>query len=256
MISKGIQQINGFDKEIRESSLPIYFESLVGLDWILLHLSPVYYGLGVPSGNGAAVVLVPGFLGSDFYLYELYLWLSRIGYRPYFSGIGWNADCVNKLVTKLKETVQVAHEDTKARVHLIGHSLGGVLSRSLAAQAPDLIESVITLASPFRGVRSHPEIIKIAEKIRKRIFSREDKNVFPECYTGYCNCPAVKALEIFPSDKVRRMAIYTKSDGIVDWRACLTRDPKQNFEVNGTHIGLVYNFQVYKLIAQWLSEFR
>lgn len=254
MLEKEVEAITGFDREIRESSLPIYFESLVGLDWLLLHLSPVYYGLGVPKGDGSAVVLVPGFLGTDVYLYEFYLWLARINYKPYFSGIGWNADCLNTLVIRLRETVKNAFEETGGKVHLIGHSLGGILSRSLASQEPDLVASVVTLASPFRGVRSHPEVLKIAEKIRKRIFSREDKSNFPKCYTGHCDCPAVSALETFPSDKVRRMAIYTKSDGIVDWRACLSRDPKQNFEVTGTHIGLVYNFQVYKLVADWLAK--
>jgi pimeloyl-ACP methyl ester carboxylesterase len=243
-----------FDREIRQSSLPIYFESLVGLDWLLLHLSPVYYGLGIPHGNGAAVVLVPGFLGSDTYLYELYLWLSRIGYKPYFSGIGWNADCLEVLVRKLLDTIEKAYDETSRKVHLIGHSLGGILSRSAATQKPELVESVITLASPFRGVRSHPKIINLAEKVRKRIFASSDKIQHPQCYTGYCNCKAVTSLSAFPSEKVKRIAIYTKTDGIVDWRACLTRDSKQNFEVTGTHIGLVYNFQVYKLIALHLAN--
>lgn len=243
----------GFDKEMQESALPIWFESLVGIDWFLLHLSPVYYGIGVPNGNGSAVVLVPGFLGSDFYLYELYCWLDRIGYKPYFSGIGWNADCLNVLVSKLRETVEKAYKDTKTKVNLIGHSLGGILSRSLASQTPELIESVVTLASPFRGIRSHPKVLRLAEKIRQRIFENTDKPNFPKCYTGYCDCTAVTALKSFPSDKVRRIAIYTKSDGIVDWQNCLTRDPQKNFEVIGTHVGLVYNFQVYKLIGDFLA---
>ncbi len=244
----------GFDREIRESSLPIYFESLVGLDWILLHLSPVYYGLGIPHGNGAGVVLVPGFLSSDFYLYELHLWLSRIGYKPYFSGIGWNADCLDVLVEKLLKTIKKAYDETGSKIHLIGHSLGGILSRSAATQNPDLVESVVTLASPFRGVRSHPKVIRLAEKVRRKIFATSDKRKHPQCYTGYCNCKAVTSLGGFPHDKVKRIAIYTKTDGIVDWRACLSRDPKRNFEVTGTHIGLICNFQVYKLIALHLAN--
>jgi hypothetical protein len=52
---------------------------------------------------------------------------------------------------------------------------------------------------------------------------------------------------------VRQTAIYTKSDGIVDWQNCRSRFEENNFEVTGTHIGLVYNFQVYKLIAERLK---
>jgi pimeloyl-ACP methyl ester carboxylesterase len=248
-----LEALTGFDKEMREHALPIWFESLVGIDWALLHVAPVYYGFGVPRGDGSPVVVVPGFLGSDFYLYELYLWLHRIGYRPYFSGIGWNADCINTLTNKLNETIKKAHEQTGRKVHLIGHSLGGILSRSAASQNSDVVESVITLASPFRGVRSHPKVIEMSKKIRKRIFARSDKTEFPQCYTGHCHCTAVTALQTFLDTKIRRTAVYTKTDGIVDWQACISRDSENNFEVTGTHIGMVFNFQVYKLIAERLQ---
>lgn len=253
ILENELEAITGFDKEIRESALPIWFESLVGVDWTLLHLSPVYFGFGVPRGDGSAVVVVPGFLGSDFYLYELYLWLSRIGYTPYLSGIGWNADCLNTLNEKLVQTIRRAHDETGKKVHLIGHSLGGVLSRSAATQYPELVESVITLASPFRGVRSHPKVVEMSEKIRRRIFTKTDKAEYPNCYTGHCDCVTIKALHNFLPKKVRQTAIYTKSDGIVDWHNCRSRFESNNFEVTGTHIGLVYNFQVYKLIAERLK---
>lgn len=249
-----LEALTGFDKEMREHALPIWFESLVGIDWTLLHLSPVYYGFGVPKGDGSPVIVVPGFLGSDFYLYELYLWLGRIGYTPYFSSIGWNADCLHTLSDKLIETIHKAHKETGKKVHLIGHSLGGVLSRAAAMQNVEMVESVITLASPFRGVRSHPNVVKMAEKVRTRIFTKTDKTEFPNCYTGYCHCATVTALQNFLPDKIRRTAIYTKTDGIVDWKNCVTRDESQNFEVSGTHIGLVYNFQVFKLIAERLKS--
>lgn len=249
-----LEALTGFDKQMRSHALPIWFESLVGVDWALLHLSPVYYGLGVPPGDGAPAIVVPGFLGSDIYLYELFFWLGRIGYQPYFSRIGWNADCLNTLNDKLIETIRRAHEETGRKVHLIGHSLGGVLSRSAAVQNTGLVESVTTLGSPFRGVRSHPGILEISERIRKRIFKREDKTEYPHCYTAHCDCITVTSLHDGLPKALRQTAIYTKSDGIVHWRNCLSRTDANNFEVTGTHIGLVYNFQVYKLIAERLAR--
>jgi pimeloyl-ACP methyl ester carboxylesterase len=253
ILENEFEVITGFDKEIRTHALPIWFESLVGVDWTLLHISPVYYGFGVPSGDASAAIVVPGFLGNDFYLYELYLWLARVGYKPYLSGIGWNADCLNVLSEKLIATIKRAHEETGRKVNLIGHSLGGVLSRSAATQYPHLVESVTTLGSPFRGVRSHPKVVEMSEKIRRRIFAKADKTEYPKCYTGHCHCSAVTALHSFLPKKVRQTAIYTKSDGIVDWQNCRSRFEENNFEVTGTHIGLVYNFQVYKLIAARLA---
>lgn len=254
ILESEIEVLTGFDKEMRASALPIWFESLVGVDWTLLHLSPVYFGFGVPRGDASPVVVVPGFLGSDFYLFELYLWLSRIGYKPYLSGIGRNADCLHTLSEKLIATIERAHRETGKKVHLVGHSLGGVLSRSAATRHPDLIESVMTLGSPFRGVRSHPKVIEMSEKIRRRIFAKTDKTEYPDCYTGHCSCITVTALHNFLPKKLRQTAIYTKSDGIVDWHNCISRFPQNNFEVTGTHIGLVYNFQVYKLIAERLRK--
>jgi triacylglycerol lipase len=242
-----------FDKEIRSSHLPIWFESLVGVDWTLLHLSPTYYGFGIPKGDGSAVILVPGFMGSDLYLYELYLWLGRIGYKPYLSNIGLNADCLNVLANKLTKTISKAYKETGKKVHLIGHSLGGILSRSAAAQNPKPVDSIITLASPFRGVNSHPRVIAMSEKVRRRIFQKRDNTEHPECFTGYCDCAAVAALQNAMSSAIKQTAVYTKTDGIVDWRSCVFNKPEIDFEVTGTHIGLAFNHQVYKLIAKRLA---
>jgi triacylglycerol lipase len=55
----------------------------------------------------------------------------------------------------------------------------------------------------------------------------------------------------FPASVVQS-AVYTKNDGVVDWRVCVTDDPTTNFEVSGTHVGLVFNASVYSLIAKRL----
>ena len=46
---------------------------MIGLDWLSLRTSPVFYGFGVPRGDGSAVILVPGFLATDVYLWEMNL---------------------------------------------------------------------------------------------------------------------------------------------------------------------------------------
>src|SRR5690242_20579888 len=97
-----------FQSESSSASLPIWREPFMGLDYVALHWSPVYYGVGVPKGDGSGVVVVPGFLASDFYLWELNLWLGRVGYRPYMSQIGWNADCFDLQVDKLQKTIESA----------------------------------------------------------------------------------------------------------------------------------------------------
>jgi pimeloyl-ACP methyl ester carboxylesterase len=233
--------------------LPIWREYFALYDWFLLHASTVYLGWGLPQGDGSAVVTVPGFLGTDAYLFEFRTWLARMGYRPYQSSIGRNADCPNSLLKRLLATVARAHADTGMRVHLVGHSLGGVLARSAGAHRPDLIASVTTLGSPFRGIRSHPIVLRTHDVVRRMVFGREDGQYLPSgCYTGACTCAFVGALDGFPR-QVRELAIYSRADGIVDWRMCVTGDATKDREVLGTHVGLAFNPFVYRILAGFLG---
>ncbi|HEX8926000.1 MAG TPA: hypothetical protein VF786_09425, partial [Terriglobales bacterium] len=121
--------------QLRKPRITKWHESLYAVDFMMLHTAPVYYGAGVPRGDGSPVIMIPGFMHSDFYLVVMYAWLKRLGYRPYYSGIELNAECPDLLLKhKLNLVVDEALQETGKRIHLIGHSLGGVLARSLATQ--------------------------------------------------------------------------------------------------------------------------
>ncbi len=246
-----------FREDNAEANVSIWKEALFAADILLLHSSPVYYGLGIPHGDGSAVVLVPGFLGTDAYLTQLHTWLGRIGYRPYFSGIGINAECPNILITqKLNACIEKALLETERKIHLIGHSLGGIIARSVAGQRPDDVASVITLASPFRGTVAHRTVLQAAELVRKQILREHGSGVLPTCYTGRCTCNFLDSLRRRVPESVLETAIYTRNDGIVDWRYCLTGNLDSDFEVPGTHIGLSFNSSVYTIVANRLAKAR
>jgi triacylglycerol lipase len=232
----------------------LWTEAIFGAEVLLLHASPVYYGFGVPPGDGSGVVLIPGFLATDLYLTELHAWLGRVGYRPYFSGIGINADCPNLLIRRhLNETVEQALDETGRKIHLIGHSLGGVIARSVAGQRPKDVASVITLASPFRATVMSRNVFHAAEAVRMRILEEHGPGVLPTCYTGRCTCNFVDSLKRDVPDSMLQTAIYTRHDGIVDWRYCMTRNPEFDFEVAGTHIGMAFNPSAYAIVADRLA---
>jgi len=238
-----------------EADVSIWKEALFAAELLLLHTSPVYYGLGIPRGDGSAVVVVPGFLGSDTYLAQLHSWLGKIGYRPYFSGVGVNAQCPNLLIQyRIAENIQRALKETKRKIHLIGHSLGGIIARSIAAQRPDDIASVTTLGSPFRGTVVHPSVLRAAEAVRRQILLSEGDDVLPACYTGRCTCNFLNSLRKRLCKTVHQTAIYTRNDGVVDWRYCVTGKEENDFEVPGTHVGLTFNPSVYSIIAARLAE--
>ncbi len=246
------------DPSVQRVRTPLWREAFFPLDWLSLRVSPVYCGLGVPRGDGEPVVLVPGFLTSDVYLLELHFWLQRIGYRPYFSQIGLNADCPNHLASLLVETVRRSVEETGAPARLVGHSLGGMLARTVALEYPELVAGVITLGSPFRDqVRAHPAVLAAAEALRRgRGRGLVGRNVRPSCFSGHCTCTFTHHT-IAPGDfEMPHFAIYSKSDGVVDWRSCLEPDADLNTEVFATHIGMAFNPGVFTAIAARLAEMR
>src|ERR1017187_1616569 len=242
-------------REYEAANLPILSEVLFAAELILLHAAPIYYGLGTPHGDGSGVVLIPGFLCPDHYLFPLRKWLGRIGYEAFFSGIRMNAECPNLLIQRcLNDTIEKALAKTGRKIHLIGHSLGGVIARSIAGQRPRDIASMITLGAPFRGTVAHSSILRAAETVRRRILKEHGTGVLPTCYTGHCTCDFVDSLQRSVPPSVLETAVYTPDDGVVDWRYCKTNNPSADFEVSGTHIGLAFNSSVYTIIANRLAQ--
>jgi pimeloyl-ACP methyl ester carboxylesterase len=251
--------LRDYDSPIRtqdyeEADVPILAELLAAAELVLLHATPLYYGLGIPHGDESAVVLIPGFLCPDVYLTPLHQWLARIGYTPFFSGIGFNTECPNLLIKRqLNETIEKALTKSGRKIHLIGHSLGGIIGRAIAAQRPGDIASVTTLGAPFRGTVAHRSILRAAEMVRNRILAKHSRAVLPDCYTGRCTCDFLESLSCAMPASVLETAVYTESDGVVDWRYCKTDRPGSDFPVSGTHIGLAFNPAVYSIIATRLA---
>lgn len=237
--------------------LPTLQELFFLQEWLSLKISPIYYGRGVPQGDRSPVILVPGFLGIDAYMTELFLWLKRIDYKPYFSNIGIAKDCPNFLTIKLMRSVRrIYRENANKKVHIIGHSLGGILARSAACRLPDYVASVICLGSPcFGNIKVSAFVANLMEFTRESILGIGAKGPFPGCSTETCECEFARSLLHSPwPASVKQTAIYTKEDGMVDWRSCKTGNRKVDIEVTSTHLGLIFNTNVYRHIARRLAK--
>jgi hypothetical protein len=248
----------GEDPSVQRVLTPLWRELFFPFDWMALRASPVYFGCGVARGKGEPVLIVPGFLGNDDYLVEMYGWLQRIGYRPYFSQIGVNADCPDHLARVLLDTVRRARAETGFKPVLIGHSLGGMLARSVAIEYPGEVSGVVVLGSPFKDtVRAHPVIIAAADALRRsRGRSPIGRNIRPSCFSGHCTCTFVRTMIAPGQIAVPHYSIYSKTDGVVDWTSCREDDPELNTEVTATHIGMAFHPGVYRTLAGRLAEIR
>ena len=242
-------------QEAEPVSGPLWREVLTGIDMARLRVSPVYYGIGINRGDGSAVVTIPGFMGSDLYQTEFRFWLRRIGYRPYASRIGRNINCLQKSGETLVSTIEKAYQQTGRRVHVIGHSLGGLLARSASSLRPDLVASVTTLGSPIRAINAHPAVIEASELVRDTIqlrYKRDDANA--DCFSGKCTCPIVQMAREPNLQDIPVFAIHTKTDGVVHWEVCIDEDADENIEVQGTHCGLAFNHEVFTHLARFLHK--
>jgi len=228
---------------------------MFGLDWLALHTSPVYYGCGIERGHGEPVVIVPGFLATDVSLVELYGWLARVGYRPYFSNIGRMADCPNHLADELVKTIKQAFDETGQRVRLIGHSLGGMLARDISLEYPEYVEMVVSMGSPFRdAVRAHPALIAATDALKRGRDGNMGRNIKPSCFSGHCTCRFVKNMIAPDPYQVAHYAIYSRYDGVVEWQSCMEEDPSLNDEVNCTHIGMAFHPGVFRALGRRLAQ--
>lgn len=243
------------DSESESASVPLWREVFMGWEWARLRMSPVYYGIGVPRGDRSPVITVPGFLGSDMYLTEFRWWLARLGYRAVPSGIGRNVDCLQRSGEKLLETVNKAFHQTGRPVHLIGHSLGGLLARSVAGMASDRIASVTTLGSPIRAIHAHPSVIGLSDLVRNGLQMRDGEELSdPDCFSGKCSCRVVSQVRIPLPASLPVRSIYTKTDGVVLWEVCVDENPANNIEVTATHCGLAFNASVFRHVARFLKQ--
>jgi len=81
-------------------------EPLALQEFALLMADPVFYGVGVPRGDGRPALVLPGLFGNDFYLQPMHSWLGRIGYRPVPSTFWVNAGCPERLTGQAQEALE------------------------------------------------------------------------------------------------------------------------------------------------------
>jgi hypothetical protein len=219
---------------------------------------PVFYGIGVPRGDGRLVLTLPGLCGNDFYLQPLHTWLRRIGYRPVPSTIWMNAGCGQRLSRVAEDALDRRLRYDSRPVALIGHSGGGILGKAIAGRLEQPPSHLILLASPVGAfVRDRWASMRTAPagvpRVLAEVSSRARDILDPECAAPDCGCPFFDALAGKISRRTRVTSIYTPDDPIVPAGSCYIEGAK-NIEVPGTHSGLAFNPRVYRLLAEELAR--
>jgi len=198
--------------------------------------------LGAPRGDRHPVLVIPGFLAGDLSTFPLRRYLVALGYNVHPWRLGRNIGGVSKMVAAVQLRITEIRQATNRKVSVIGWSLGGVYARLAALAAPDDVRCVITLGSPFANVRSGSSNLS---EIYRRV-------------AGESSATAdLSDLEALAGDlPVPTTAIYSKSDGIVNWRSSSLKPNHQSENIEillGSHTGLGVNPSVLWAIADRLA---
>jgi pimeloyl-ACP methyl ester carboxylesterase len=234
---------------------PLWRESRFAFELAALHRSPVLRGDGVPYGEGRPVMLIPGFMAGDGSLGTMTQWLRGAGYHTRRAGIRANVACSEDACARLEMRLEAFAEHTGEKVAIIGQSRGGVFARALAVTRPDLVAGIVTLGSPtVSQLKVHPLVLAQVGLV-SALGSAHVPGMFSwRCLRGEC-CERFRGAITgpFPAE-IPYLALYSKSDGIVDWHSCL--DPAAELvEVGASHCGMAVNAKVYEEIGFALGAF-
>jgi triacylglycerol lipase len=234
---------------------PLWRESRFAFELAELRRSPVFRGHGVPGGDGRAVMLIPGFLAGDGSLATMTHWLRQNGYHTRRAGIRANVGCSEEACARLETRLEGFAEHTGQKVSIVGQSRGGTFARALAVRRPDLVEGIVTLGSPtVSQLRVHPLVLAHVGIVSALGSARVPGFFSVRCLRGDCCHEFRGAITApFPED-VGYVAMYSRSDGVVDWRSCLD-EAAQLVEVGASHCGMSVSAQVYREVGFALGAF-
>jgi pimeloyl-ACP methyl ester carboxylesterase len=232
---------------------PIWREGRTGLELAALLRDPVFRQADPSAGGGRPVLLIPGFLAGDGSLGVMTGWLRRNGYRTRTAGMRFNVDCSARALDALEARAEALAERYGRRVALIGQSRGGTLGRALTVRRPDLVDTLVGLGAPqLKPFAIHP-LVMLQVGVVGALGTLGARGFFSRtCLRGDCCREFRESAEApFPSD-VRYVSIYSRTDGIVDWRSCL--DPAaEHVAVQASHIGMAVSAPVYRAVADALA---
>ncbi len=198
----------------------------------------------LPQGDGHPVVIFPGLATDTSSIGPLKAMCRRLGYDASDWGRGMNvgpSGDVDEWLHALAEHVRERTQHHRRRVSLIGWSLGGIYARELSRLMPHAVRQVVTIGTPFAGQAQDTH----AGWLFRLLNGREP--LFDDAL----------AARLRRTPPVPTTSIYSKSDGVVAWQACQESGDcghAENVEIEGSHLGLVWNPTVLAVVADRLSQ--
>jgi len=221
-----------------------------------LRRDPIANGVGLPAGEGRPIFLIPGYMAGDASLTPMARALRAAGWKPERAGVRLNVGCATEMLGPIESRLE-AHVDANGgqKAIVIGQSRGGTFGRWLAARRSDLVAGLVTLGSPLRD----PLAVNLLVLMNLGVVGTLGTLGVPGVLSTSCmrldRCcaPAWREGSGPLASGFPFLSIYSRSDGIVDWRSCL--DPAaRHVEVDSSHCGMAFNVDVLRALGAELAR--
>jgi pimeloyl-ACP methyl ester carboxylesterase len=193
-----------------------------------------------PRGEPHPVVVLPGWLASDVSTRTLRRWLGRLGYPAVGWDLGRNQGPRPEVLDGVRDLVRRLADEHGGPVSIVGQSLGGIFARRLAERSPRLVRQVVSLGSPFAAVATRPRRAATGAG----------------AYREYRRLRAEQDVRPAPPLPVPSTSVYSRWDGVVDWRTCLQQEgpTSENVAVHAGHLGMGVDPAVLWVVADRLAQ--
>jgi pimeloyl-ACP methyl ester carboxylesterase len=197
----------------------------------------------LPEGDGHPVIIFPGLASDKRSLLPLRTCCESLGYAVYDWEQGFNTGPqgdIDEWLRNLAEHVHGVATLHGRRVSLVGWSLGGIYAREIAKMRAPLVRQVVTLGTPFAGSGAETNAGWLYKLLNGPAPLIDDQ----------------LAERLRTTPPVPTTSIYSRTDGVVAWQTCLLDGTceAENVEVDGSHIGLPWNPQVLRVVADRLCQ--
>lgn len=228
---------------------PVHLELRGPFELRMLKRSPLWRGEGVPAGNGRPVLIIPGFLAAPKGAVALHHILNKAGWQAEVAAVGRNSGPAYVGLDAAESDLHRLEDSTGQPVTIVGHSRGGQFARVLAVRHPEVVQQIVVIGTPL--LVKYPDFAAVklpAEVLDRGWRAGAFGEVFPERESDVDRDRHAD----FP-DGIDFVSIYSKTDGIVDWRTSI--EPAAHpVEISASHRGLLNSVPGVAAIADALRR--
>ena len=226
-----------FSTEIVEFGCLCFVLLTVPLGWIqeTIRQRKTYVYIDEKAVQGLDIIIIPGYEMNRFASMFLQKYLQQRGHRVWAINNRFFANGLDEIIDATEYQIFdiLRQNEIQGPIHLIGHSMGGIISCEISRRNIDKIASVITLGTPFAGTKIHMLGIK------KHVLDLSENSSF---------CDKQRQID------VPHLCFWSPFDSIILPSSNAYLSHLNNQEVNVGHLSFLFSTVVFQHIYEFYKN--